>query len=452
MVKANWTFEEQWSQALAGAEVAPPEQVWVAIDGKLANEKAIGYKKQADFYRWVAAACLLLISLSGAYYWIENSNVIPSDFVSKSETSSPTPELMKSNKSTPLVALDEEDEKENDELNSDPSTEKPSSVVSNKVDRNYIANVERQIMLSRAKKEAKLVNRKVVNHVKLYTLSSKSISFATKLEPWQAEQLFGVARTWEVIEPDKVVSPMWAGVSFSSGAFDPGFGTGSNNSLDLASKEGFSGELASVKDNTVSPVYASGRSVAGGFNLGKKLSKRFVLSSGLHYSAFNTGSATSQLVSDPENNTYALTNETSDSNLESALSDGNLSYAGKQVQLANAYQYLTVPIKAGYVLLDKKINITLNTGLSSNILIDSKLVSTGDEQDLNNDFNTSDNYESVYFNFLTSVEFGYVFKEHYQLLLEPNYNQALSEFTNSNHTDHGKPRSLGVAIGFRYNF
>lgn len=447
MEKANWTFEEQWSQALGGTEVTPPAQVWVAIDGQLANEQALGYKKQADFYRWVAAACVLLFILgSSVFYWVGNNNTIESVVV---ENEAPTIDSAGKNTSSPILIAEDSDE----ETGSDTDKEKGiESIETKKVQARVSTGALPNVTPFAGRSEVKSMARySTASSAQMAALSPIQTSQSTVLEPWRTDHLYGVARTWEAIEVDQSTLPLWAGVSFSTGSFDPGFGGSSGNDMLFANQEGFTAESAQVQNQSGSPAYSSGQSVAGGLNVGKKISKRFMVSGGLLYSAFNTGSASSQIVADSDN-AYALTNETSDSNLENALAEGNLRYAGEQVQLANEYEYLTVPIKAGYLLLDKKFNITLNTGLSSNILVDSKLVSSGASDELNNDFSTSQSYESVYFNFLTSVEFGYVFRKHYQLLLEPNYNQALTNFTNSNHGDRAKPRSLGLAIGFRYNF
>lgn len=454
MERADWTFEEQWSQALGNAEVTPPEQVWVAIDGSLANDQVVSYKKQADFYRWVAAACLFLITFGGAYFWMSGSTNVSQDLAESEEVIPKEPNLKGGESMTTAAAILDEEKK--DEVASvheqDQKTSKAlPTLVSKETAKKDLPMATPIIEPKTGSFEVKSGSRYAVQESAFSTLASKSTALDPVVEPWQTDHLYGVARTWETVDELVATSPLWAGISFGAGAFDPGFGAGSEQDMVFASQDGFTAESAQVQSQPTSPQYASGQSVAGGLNVGKKFTKRLVLSSGLHYSAFNTGSASTQVVADASRS-YALTSETNDAQLESALSSGDLRYAGEQVQLANEYQYLTIPIKAGYVLLDSKFNITLNTGLSSNILVDSKLVSEGSDQSLNNDFGTSSSYQNVYFNFLTSVEFGYVFKQHYQFLLEPNYNQAITEFTNSNHTDNAKPRNLGVAIGFRYNF
>ncbi|WP_422359437.1 outer membrane beta-barrel protein [Reichenbachiella sp.] len=454
MGRANWTFEEQWSQALDEAEVSPPEQVWVAIDGQLANEQAAGYKKEADFYKWIAAACLFLFTIGGAVHWYQGAGAFNNEMVQSSSGSNNGENSDDSRTSLPVAIAEDDEETKSETLSEVSKNESLGSSKTGEVPMNpdikTVANNSSYQSINEL--EQKTITQRAGLSEEWIAPTPKSTSLASILVPWKTDKLYGVARTWEVIPDDDFSGPLWAGASFSRGAFDPGFGS-SQDDLVFANQESFVADaLVSQTPQRNSASYTSGQSVAGGLNLGKRLNKRFVLSSGLHYSAFNTGSATSQVVADANDNNYALTEETDDVNLEAALSEGNLRYAGQEVQLANEYQYLTVPLKAGYILLDKKFNITVNTGLSSNFLIDSELVSSGESQTLSNDFSTSESYNSIYFNFLTSVEFGYVFKQHYQFLLEPNYNQALTNFTSSNHSDNAKPRNVGVTVGFRYNF
>ncbi|MGB3466443.1 MAG: hypothetical protein WBA74_14285 [Cyclobacteriaceae bacterium] len=55
------SFEEQWKNALDGAELNPPDKVWTAIDGEMANIDAGRFRKQMLWYRGIAAALLLLM-------------------------------------------------------------------------------------------------------------------------------------------------------------------------------------------------------------------------------------------------------------------------------------------------------------------------------------------------------------------------------------------------------
>lgn len=446
MEKAKKTFEAQWHEALNEAEVSPPPHVWIGIDNELSNDRAAVYKKQADFYKWVAAACLLLFTIGAALFWSAGNSAEKPVIANEKELKG---EGMGTNGQTTnevaVIPAPKEEEKKNEFLVGDVSNDNkqtepihPDATNNNQIFAN-LAN-DKQEFKSQVPDWS--------------TVSPKSAQLPSTVQPWSADQLYAVARTWEKLPEEFAASPLWAGVNFSSGSFDPGFGGGNADFASLdANIETFNAETAVPRSaNPSTARYGSGQSVGAGVGVGKRVSKRVIVSSGIQYRAFTTGSVSRQLVSDQMDNTYALTDETNDVQLASALDQGNLTYEGQQVQLANEYQYLSIPIKAGYVLLDKKFNITLSTGLSGNFRMNSKLVADDGSDGLSNDFSTADRYENVYINFLTSMEFGYLFRDHYQFLLEPNYNQALTDFTSSSHPNRARPVNIGITVGFRYNF
>lgn len=448
MEKAKKTFEAQWHEALNEAEVAPPPHIWVGIDNELSEDRVAAYKKEADFYKWVAAACLLLFAIGTAIFWSSNSAPDTPDVAREQNLKGDR--MGTSGQSTEELAtltLPEKEEEDIDERSESLGLAQIST--SEKLDEDTPTATANNTNTLSPLPEAEF--RSDVPH--LNAITPLSTEMASTVQPWTSDQLYAVARTWETLPDEFTASPLWAGVSFSSGSFDPGFDQGGDfasmpESLDALYAEATVPRTMGQGDASFTP----GQSVGGGFNVGKRVSRRFMLSSGIQYRAFSTGSVSSQLVSDELNNTYALTNKSSDEQLQTALNEGALTFEGRQVQLANEYQYLSIPLKAGYVLLDKKFNITLNTGIAGNFRMNSKLVADDASDVLSNDFNTNDRYQNVYFNLLTSMEFGYLFKKHYQFLLEPNYNQALTDFTSSSNPNRARPTNVGITIGFRYNF
>ena len=63
------SFAEQWQEALDGVEMTPPDGLWDAIDGDLANMQAVKYRKQMVFYRGIAASLALLIVSALLFAW-----------------------------------------------------------------------------------------------------------------------------------------------------------------------------------------------------------------------------------------------------------------------------------------------------------------------------------------------------------------------------------------------
>ncbi len=296
------------------------------------------------------------------------------------------------------------------------------------------------------------------NHQEFAYVKPKSVKPEIHSKPWEAEQLYLVPDLFAVINSkSNQAFDLWAGVSFSSGSFNPGTGESATGTPDMASAAIDNGLGNFVAANTV-PLrseYVTGNSFSAGMNLGGKLSKKILLSSGLHYSAVSPGSTSNMIVTDRQSNeSFALSSgATENSVLDNGLRSGNLEVTQGVTNFSNTLQYLSIPLKAGYVILDRKFNLVLNSGMSTNILVGSSLYnSDGGLQNYNNTERASDTFSQTYFDFLTSIELGYRFREKYHLSLEPNYRRAINNFTKSGSSFEGRPTNFGVSLGIKYNF
>ena len=290
---------------------------------------------------------------------------------------------------------------------------------------------------------------RIENESLLTQLVAKPLPMVLDQTPETIDHLYGTARTWERVVVDQSKASLWAGVSFSSGSFNPGFTN--QESATSFSQEAIVDNQGAIQNLNATSSYNSGQAISGGINVGTRFHSRVVLSGGIHYNAFNTGSAASAIFS-ANDEQYAFAPETANEGFYSALSSSNVERRSEQVQLMNEYQYLSIPLKAGYVLLDKKLNVTVHTGVSSNILMKANLAPVNQETPLANDFETSNSYQKIYFNGLTSISFGMLFQEKYQVSVEPSYTQALTKFTKVNNTNQGKPTNVGLSVGLSYHF
>ncbi len=455
MEEARSTFEDSWQGQFDGAEKTPPPHLWVAIDGALANEEISTYKKKTKIYQWVAAACLLLLSLGGVYYNLGPSSGAQEDtaMTEKVATETPTHEEM--------VAAQE----------TTPSSVAPSVSTIEALPRDNNNPIQNRSVLVVTDEEEEGVNPnyEVLSQQRLWLEQNPLVMVESK-EPEadqyasneKMEQIYGVPDLKAVNDLKSDHADLWAGVSFSAGAFNPGFNSGSS-SADMQSDSpanvltggnfNRSGNQELVGESPNS--YNTGSAISGGLAVGTRVNKFLVVSSGLQYNAYTSPGqniavfqeTTQELVTVDAPNFY--------NQGEGVLSVGEDSYYVNNVQtyqdeidVTNEYQYLTVPIKAGIILLDQKFNIILNTGVASNFLLNSSL----EAKELGTETDTDNLYKDVYFNFLSSVEFGYNFNEKYLISVEPNYNQAISEFTNDNNVSQAKPKNFGVSLGVKYNF
>ena len=123
------------------------------------------------------------------------------------------------------------------------------------------------------------------------------------------------------------------------------------------------------------------------------------------------------------------------------------------VNLNNNFQFLSVPLKVGYIILDRKLQIGINTGFSADFFLKNKV---NESNDLVESFEQSPGNESPYrrtfFSGLLGIELGYNFLNNYYLTIEPSYKRSLNSFTKESSSVNSNPSKLGLTVGFRYLF
>jgi hypothetical protein len=498
MGRENMSFEDQWSEAFDGAEVTPPDHLWASIDGALANKEASGFKKRIIFFKWVAAASVVLAMVFGVALLNENGldeQVVAESMegdVVRSKQERTKAESRHDEKTSPLVgdvkgetnerpsvAKDDKPTGDSGQANNsvvildDPSENNPvvaeaatteEEVPSKAVDANALSIVSFDNEGDQAENndQIELLKENVVEglaHEDSYELSylkPKSIENTSYVEPWEIDFLYRVP---DLSAGKELLAyqgfDLWAGVSFGSGSFNPGSEAAETANFDAIVEDAFAVQDARSLNNSNSISYASGNSFSAGMNLGGKVSRKILISSGLHYNAVTPGSSSSIIITDNQSNkSFALANDVAESeSLNVGLASGNLIASQGVTNFSNTLQYLTIPLKAGYVVLDRKLNLTINSGMATNILIGSSLNNTdGGLQNFSGSTSNNEAFNKTYFDLLTSIELGYKLMDKYHLSLEPSYRRAVNNFTSEGNALAGKPTNFGVSLGIKYEF
>ena len=466
MEEANLTFENQWQTAFDGAEMTPSEYLWTSIDGKLANQQAGILKKRIIFFKWVAVAAVFIMITSISELFLNNYN----QSIFTSENINTTNEFI-NNKSALTNYLEDNCSDEYDEnlgmnialFTSDEACdiiESEALLFANipkesdqKTTTKTVKNVK-SIALASRKEKIHTADYLVLNELtakKPAQLSNEILAFTGKL--------YAVANPYVIdLVDEKNDFNLWAGLSVSSGSFNPNANKNSTEqSLSLAAD--FSENLTTAQPLSFSEInnenLSSGTSVSIGLDLRAQASSKIVLSSGIHYLRNNSNLNSNLVISDANTgDTYALTSEElRNSSFQNVLNSGNFSSQKSESSFRNEFQYISIPLKAGYILFDKKVNVILNSGISTNILVGANQQKSDGQTQLFDDGKLFQNdYNTIYFNLLSSVEFGYTFQEKYFFSLEPTYSQALTDFTKSAYNFSSKPKNIGLSIGLKYNF
>ena len=245
---------------------------------------------------------------------------------------------------------------------------------------------------------------------------------------------------------------LWAGVEAGAGNFSSSMGSsnvfaGSINQSSLASALGSDGFVN--PSSRVNPDLNNGIVTSLGLDLGMRVGKKWTFETGIMYSNVNArGDATINVLDiyTIDNSEFIGSGNDTDvplptlSSRETALEvQDSYNY---DVDLKSNLRFTSVPLKAGYFLVDKKMSLRLNIGLAANYFMGSQVKADNNVLDgsLDGSFN------SWSFDGLGGFEIGYSIFNNFDVTFEPNYRQSITPLTNSNESES---RFL-VQTGLRY--
>jgi hypothetical protein len=339
------------------------------------------------------------------------------------------------------------------------------------------------------------VNEEIVNsNFELKTISGKPAQTKeVKPKPmylyfWQNESLY-VFDTHNKKEEKKKVQRWYANVDFAPSYTNQNFqSVASNNSPAGTSDMFFNSVARTTLDQSAKelemlskPQFSYTSGVNGAYRLNSKLSievgLKYVYSqakvftnyfvddfnSNSQYPAFNMvlkEASPEQTVSAAyADNTEGINSNTVynsfnkapslSSNLSSKTSSSIDDY--KDVNIYT--QYVGIPLTVNYKLIDKRLDISMGGGLSTDIFIQ-----YGSKKDNGAGFESETikrSDESVFkpytFSFLISPEIEYGISSRSSIYIRPIYKGALHSFTEKEKLQN-RPNSAGVGFGLRYNF
>lgn len=449
-------FEREWREAFDGVEQAPPRIVWSDIDRTLAHEKALIYKKKSIYYRWAAAAIFLLATSIGLLQLTGSQNGVmktiagididnPQQIVSVLDLQLPErvgsfkggdAEPPKQN----IFLASSQDGKRNDSklLSSIPQEEKNGEEIQ-LAGFGDIAILE----LDGIDPQLNISESELVDH--LYKRPSTYMIYSEKQKPSSLDDKY------------------WAGVDFSSGSFDPNYQSSAGSLVDESLSfntatqfSAFNTESLDSGSPTVRESMQSGQSLSFGFNMGMQLSSRWSLQSGFQYMKAHATNTTNVVVAsnaliDPIAVTSQIKNV---SQVRQVLqAEEIVEYNYQDVDFNNEFQFATIPVNAGYKLIDSRFSVEVKAGLAANLYLGNKLTDPDNQiADVTIGPGRNSPYKEVSFIGLAGLQFGYEFINRFNFIIEPNYRRSLDNMTKSGSEFVAAPSGFGLQTGIRYEF
>lgn len=239
--------------------------------------------------------------------------------------------------------------------------------------------------------------------------------------------------------PDKAT--FWAGLEAGAGHFNPSY----SGVTPISAKADFETIANRLEQNLVNPSYTTvqdgmknGTMTSMGVDLGLKIGKtnRWSLESGILYTSVNNTALVGLSITD----TYD--DETTPGSRKTQITNN----IEQSVNLENQMRFTSIPLKAGYYVMDKKLSLRINAGFTANYFLNSRLTDpTGQLQ------NTTENhlYNTWSLDGLTGFEVGYYMLDYLSVTIEPNYIQSLTPLSQSLISRNGFIVQTGIQYTLR---
>ena len=457
-------FEQNWKEVFEGAEFTPPNSVWLNINRELAAAEGETMKKRIVFYQRVAAASVLfalLIGSFGIYRWNESKdqvaqnkileNTLPSvdsekDFVDNKDartTASSSDKEKLSLESGRAKSNNEVTAKSPAQLNSNVSklNSRNSSAIKNDrtLDEKSIKpNVNGPIdFVNESTNNKKFSAHQDENDMAFVDLGELELLPVPEIK--EGPKVVEIIRILPAIpgafmihkEKKTVHEQLWASVSAATGSYSPNTTSYSN----------FSANQLGSSTNS-SPVVGS--SYSFGMLAGMRVTRKVVLQSGIQY--LNQSINSSSNISSPASlDQVALS-------LASKSPVSNYSTTSPYT-INSANEFVSVPVQAGYLFVDRKMALQLNTGVSTDFFLRNTLSDpSGQRQSYSQNAGQDSPYRSVNFSGLLSSEVSYKLGNRYRLSVVPGFRYSFNPVLKSPYNSSGNPFVWDVGFRFRYIF
>tara|TARA_Y100001972_G_scaffold119036_1_gene159840 strand:+ start:2685 stop:4091 length:1407 start_codon:yes stop_codon:yes gene_type:complete len=457
------SFEQEWKDAFEDASEQPNPGVWSNIERDLAYQQMASLKRKAMFYQWAAAAAMFIAAFLGINYLISDKTINNNILTDSNSQEVPLQDQLSSNEPSDIErfagtiagTIDREE-----------NNQKPLVYTSDVGDANNRNTKSRTgYFLSNQAEDEELTPKYLVFALDGMRIEQANVQYTIDAnverrmynKPINGKFLPRKSRRAQGQEK------FWAGVGIGSGSFDPNYQSGPSNllasSLNLSTAENYAASN-SFRIESQSPAVRegmkSGSTIDMGLNFGVRVSSNWIVESGIYYTQADAVTQTNVVVESPNVvEPIAASSETRGvTELNSLVgSEKIIQYSYQDVNFDNTFQFASLPVKAGFILIDNRLNIVLNAGIATNLYLGNKL------EDPNSDVanvsigpGKSSPYREISFAGLGGLQIGYALFDQVEFTIEPYMRQPITSLTKQNTSFVASPSGLGINTGIRYRF
>lgn len=241
---------------------------------------------------------------------------------------------------------------------------------------------------------------------------------------------------------------LWTSIGFSAGSF---------NTMQASAPFASSGPSARTRA-LAAPIVdqetkANGHSYSMGVNVGKKISDRWVLQGGVNYlthaSEYTANNVVMESTGYQKQQFHAVSTNAIINANEQELANKIVYSAPYSVN--NSMRYLSIPMQAGYLIVNKTFGIQVNAGVATDLFLQNTV--KADQLTKISQASGSDSpYRTVNLSGLFGTEFSYRFSENYRISLNPGIRYPFNTIYKSELGLESTPLTFDIGLRFRYIF
>jgi len=445
-------FEDAWQKAFSNAENAPSEDVWAGVEQSLNKAETIVMKRKVVFYQRLAAASILFALVLGGLstYYISNFNDGPEMNLAQENSIrlSDGNELSNNNGAiTPSSA--EGDQKNLSGVDSKIESEKVVKENTSDESTGFIANLfnqpdDRNIMEHPDTHKDFMTQRVARNYPSLISLIPEpSVELKGNMnEVTIVRKLPAMPSSFMKSKNSKQdVENLWASLGASTGNYSP-----SSDFNSAASSVYYQNSGALTGAQSAYSTTASKSSVYSvGMNLGKRISKKWLVQGGVSYLNQAIGYTSNFAVVNANNTALASVADYANAKSLSSVIALSVPY-----QINSVSEFISVPVQAGYLLVDRKLGLQLNSGISSDIFMQNTLTDKSGQLASNSSGSgDASPYRTVSWAGLMGTELSYKIATQYRISIAPGLRYSLNSVLKS---EAAPVNPLVWDVGFRFRY
>lgn len=434
----NSQFDQTLSGLLKAGEVEPPTHLWANIELQLEREAGKRSQRLLLVYKWGIAASIAALVGTATFFFIKSDSSTESQLAAKNAHTV-------TKKTTPTGTKATQSPRQDGE-SANPEVKSGQPVLQVAAIRNSTARVLIADSIDQTKAEIR--NRPDNVRVRssderlpqLANVERVAIMFKSQ-EPDPLSVLLGRLYDEEKREEaeQKPSEHLWTSVGIAAGTFDPSYRSGSQLNAAVPASAGLSSSSSVPSNKSPEP----GASYAFGVSVGKMVAPRIVVTGGLTYLNQNATFTSSAVGVDASNKSYAALTD---------FDQASSRYVPQGYQVNSNFQYLSLPVRAGWQLVQHKIGVQINGGVSTDFFMENTL--SPDKPGIASTSYTSGNssiYRPVNFSGLFGTEFSYRVGKQYRLALSPGVRVPFGSIYREGTTTL-TPVTLDLGLHFRYIF